>query len=42
MMSGSFSVDEILHFPENTCNIIDTKTWKKRQKSNGRDKSEKE
>jgi len=42
MMSVSFSVDEILHFLKNLCNITDKKTFKKRQKSNGRDKSEKE
>ena len=42
MMNVSFSVDEILHFPKNLCNIIDKKGFKKRQKSNGRDKSEKE
>ena len=42
MMNVSFSVNEILHFPKNLCNITDKKGFKKRQKSNGRDKSEKE
>ena len=42
MMNVSFSVNEILHFPKNLCKITDKKGFKKRQKSNGRDKSEKE
>ena len=42
MMNVSFSVNEILHFPKNLCNITHKKGFKKRQKSNGRDKSEKE